>query len=191
MEQDDYSIVKQVISGQQAAYQVIVERYQNYVFTVAMRVLNNREEAEESAQDTFIKAYQTLKTFRGESKFSTWLYTIAYRTAIDTARKKKLPIQSIDGADDYLQIADQLSDLPTNKLMARDMSEKLKSVIALLKPEDATLITLYYLHEKSVKEIVDITGLSKSNVKVKLFRLRETLKKLLERHLEEEIKEYL
>ncbi|MCI5082510.1 MAG: sigma-70 family RNA polymerase sigma factor [Saprospiraceae bacterium] len=188
---EDEQLIKQVLSGQQAAFHQLVLKYQNFVFTITHRVLSSREEAEEAAQDTFLKVYKTLSSFEGKSKFSTWLYSIAYRTAIDLARKKKLPIDSIDNDDHYLQIKDSAKARPDDILQQQDLQTTLQMVIERLKPIDATLITLFYLHEKSIKEIVEITGLSKSNVKTKLHRLRETMRTELADLLQNEAEDLL
>src|SRR3954467_5276953 len=86
---DDIAVIQMVLQGQQAAYATLVERYQQYVFTLAMRYVNNRELAEELSQDVFVKAYRCLADFKGHSKFSTWLYTIVNSTCLSQLRKKK------------------------------------------------------------------------------------------------------
>jgi RNA polymerase sigma factor (sigma-70 family) len=87
----DGQLIDAVIRGDQAAYRSLIDRYQKYVFTIAYNILKNREEAEEAAQDVFIKVYKTLRGFERKSKFSTWLYTIAYRTALDYQKKEEIP----------------------------------------------------------------------------------------------------
>ena len=87
---NDNELISKVLSGDQQAYAGLVSRYQNYVFTLALRVVKSREDAEEVAQDSFIKAYKYLADFKGASKFSTWLYTIVNNTAISFLRKKKV-----------------------------------------------------------------------------------------------------
>ena len=188
---EDLKLVDQTLQGNQAAFEQLVLRYQNYVFTITHRVLPLREEAEEAAQVTFLKVYSTLGAFERKSKFSTWLYTIAYRTAVDVARRKQLAITSIDEDNSYLQLADTKGDNPTDDIFQQDLSEQLQEAIKSLKPDDATLITLFYLHEKPVKEISDIMGLTLSNVKTKLHRLRENLKEVLSKQLKEEIQDLL
>lgn len=187
---EDIQLIEAVLRGDRSAFQRLVERYQNYVFTVTYRVLKSREEAEEAAQDTFIKVYQTLASFEKKSKFSTWLYTIAYRTAIDTARKKQLQTNSIDDEASFLQIKDP-EKTPVQQTQQSDLKLQLEEVIQQLRPEEATLITLFYLNEKSVKEIAEITGLTVTNVKTKLHRTREALRELLQTQLREEVEDML
>src|ERR1044071_10031245 len=93
---NDIEIIGKVLSGDQQAYALLVERYKNYVFTLALRFTKSREDAEEVSQDIFIKAYRALSDFRGASKFSTWLYTIVNNTCITFLRKKKLVTHSLD-----------------------------------------------------------------------------------------------
>ena len=90
----DNEIISRVLKGEQNAYAELVNRYQAYVFTLVLRMIKTREDAEEVAQDVFVKAYRSLADFRGESKFSTWLYTIANTTSITFLRKKKLDVHS-------------------------------------------------------------------------------------------------
>ncbi len=189
---EDIKLVESCLNGSRPAFQQLVERYQDYVFTIAMRVLRSREDAEEAAQDTFLKAYQALGAFEGKSKFSTWLYTIAYRTAVDRARRKQLHVSSIDDDEAFIQVAGPDSgDSPAAELYQQDLSSQLQAAISRLKPVDAALITLFYLHEKPVKEAADILGLSLTNAKTKLHRLREALKEELSDQLETEIQDLL
>ena len=188
--EEDIRLIEAVRNGNRPAFRQLVERYQHYVFTVTYRVLKSREEAEEAAQDTFIKVYNTLHTFEKKAKFSTWLYTIAYRTAIDVARKKQLHTDSIDDEASFLQIKDQ-EKTPVQRTQERDLQLQLQEIIQQLKPEEATLITLFYLNEKSVKEIAEITGLTITNIKTKLHRTREALRELLQVQLREEVEDML
>ena len=154
--EEDLLLVQRVLRGEQAAFRQLVEQYQNYVFTIAMRVLNSREEAEEVAQDVFLKVYKMLGSYRQESKFSSWLY-----------------------ASTAFQAPDVHSKSPAELTQDNDLKHQVQSVINRLKPSDASIITLYYLNEQSVQEIAEITGLSVTNVKTKLFRLREQLRQEL------------
>lgn len=189
--EEDLQLIQKVLRGEQVAFRQLVERYQDYVFTISMKVLNNREQAEEVSQDVFIKVYRMLGTFQQKSRFSTWLYTIAYRAALDEVRKKKRITESIESDDNYLQVADHNSLGSDAQLQQEDLQIQLKKAIDVLKPLDATVITLFYLHERSVQEISSITGLSTSNIKTKLHRLREHLKTQLVSTLKEETKDLL
>ena len=188
---DDNLIIKRVLSGEQRIYQVLVERYQHYVFSISFNILKSREEAEEAAQDTFMKAYRMLSTYKAESRFSTWLYTIAYRSAIDLNRRKKHLAISLEDDRSALQVGDRNALAHTESVEVDDLRNHLNEAIERLKPLDASIITLFYLHERTVKEISEITGLTRTNVKTKLFRLRESLKTILQKKLDKEIQEWL
>ena len=100
---NDNEIISKVLNGDPQAYAGLVNRYQNYVFTLVLRMIRSREDAEEVAQDIFVKAYRSLADFRGASKFSTWLYTIVNTTCITFLRKKKLELQSLDNEQVFVQ----------------------------------------------------------------------------------------
>lgn len=186
----DHQLVRETLRGNQLAFQALVERYQDYVFSVTLKILKKREEAEEAAQDAFVKAYRALGSFEQRSKFATWLYQIAWRTAIDKYRSRPAASQSLDDEKSFLQISDGAAT-PFQKTKQKNTAAIVRLALAKMKPEDASLLTLYYLNEQSVKEISEIMGLSVSNVKVKLFRLRSTLKKILEKNLKHEIKDLI
>lgn len=188
--ENDNLLIKATLQGNKAAFGTLVERYQEYVFSVTLKVLKNKEEAEEAAQDSFIKAYRALAKFEQRSKFATWLYQIAWRTAIDRYRSRPRAGQSLDDDQTFLQVADQEAT-PEQRMQQKNTRTILEAALGQMKPNDATLLTLYYLNEQSVKEIAEIMGLSESNVKVKLFRLRDTLKKVLCRQLQREVKSLL
>ncbi len=190
----DLRLIRRVISGDQQAFASLVDEYKDYVFSICLRVLKKREEAEEAAQDTFLKVYKTLGSFGQKSKFSTWLYTVAYRTALDKTRRKKQRFQSIDEDNPDsppLQLAGDDAEQPDVQTDSRDLRSHLEKAIALLPPIDAAVITLFYLHEKSVKEVALITGMTETNVKTKLHRLRERLKLKLNQYLEAEIQDLI
>src|SRR6476659_10119331 len=106
-EPNDMDIISRVLQGDSAAYASLVQRYQNLVFTIVLRYVKSREDAEEVAQDVFVKAYRSLADFKGASKFSTWLYTIATTTSLTALRKKKLEIHSLDN-EKVFEVADNV-----------------------------------------------------------------------------------
>ena len=176
--------------GNRLAFRRLVEKYQNYVFTIALKILKQRELAEEVAQDVFLKVFHTLDSFEGKSKFSTWLYTIAYRTAIDVARKKQLLTQTLE-EERTKNWQDDFHEDGLQRVSRQDLQQYLKAAIDQLDPLDASIITLYYLHEKLVKEIAEITGLTETNIKTKLYRLRDRLREILTQQLGAEMKDML
>ncbi|MBL7747749.1 MAG: sigma-70 family RNA polymerase sigma factor, partial [Chitinophagaceae bacterium] len=140
---NDNEIISQVLSGDHQAYAGLVNRYQNYVFTLTLRMVKNREDAEEVAQDVFIKAYKYLADFKGASKFTTWLYTIVNNTAISFLRKKKLDIHSLDNEKVFEAADSQDSGMRANLVEQKSKLGMVNQAINLLSPDDAQIITLF------------------------------------------------
>ena len=182
---DDY-LIDRVIKGENNAYAELVDRYKQMVYTLAYKIVKNREDAEEVAQDTFVKAYNALNDFKGDSKFSTWLYKIAYYRSLDYLKKNKRQVETtkIDISEEY-NIA-SLDDA-LDALEAKDRTEIIKHAIQKLPGEDSVLITLYYFETLSMNEISKVMGISPNTIKVRLFRGRKRLAKILENNLEKEI----
>lgn len=168
--------IEAIQHGDPAPYTFIVEEYQHMAYTIALRILGNVEDAEDIAQESFIKAYQQINQFQFRSKFSTWLYTIVYRTAISKMREGKLNFFSIsDEVDDqYTSNSPQME-----QLQAKQEQQLVKQAILKLPRTEALMITLFYLNENSVKEIQEITGLSSALIKIRLFRGRKRLEREL------------
>lgn len=184
----DKEIISRVLQGEQNAYAELVNRYQSYVFTLTIRMIKSREDAEEVAQDVFIKAYRSLADFRGESKFSTWLYTITNTTCITFLRKKKLDTHSLDN-EKVFEVADSHdSGFRANIVEQKSRVNMVNAAISLLSPDDAEIITLFYKAEQNLEEIGRILGLEPNTVKVRLHRARTRLKEKMEKHFSEEVK---
>ena len=184
----DNEIISRVLKGEQNAYAELVNRYQAYVFTLVLRMIKSREDAEEVAQDVFIKAYRSLADFRGESKFSTWLYTIANTTSITFLRKKKLDVHSLDN-EKVFEVADSKdSGFRANLIEQKSRVNMVNEAIALLSPDDAEIITLFYKAEQNLEEISRILRLETNTVKVRLHRARTRLKEKMEKNFSEEVK---
>ena len=166
----DNEIIRRVLAGEQTLYAHLVERYQNYVFTLVLRMIDSREDAEEVSQDIFVKAYRSLADFRGESKFSTWLYTIVRTSCITFLRKKKMDTLSLDNEKTYLQVENQESSFKANAVEHKSRQRMVNEAIGMLSPDDAQIITLFYKAEQSLEEMARILGLEPGNVKVKLHR---------------------
>jgi RNA polymerase sigma factor (sigma-70 family) len=187
--ENDNQLIRQVLSGQQQAYGTLVSRYQNFVFTICLRYTSNREDAEEIAQDVFIKAYRSLADFRGESKFSTWLYTIVTTSCITFLRKKKLETRSLDD-ETVFTVADNIdSGARANQVEQKSKITMVNEAIKLLLPDDARIITLFYKGEQSLEEIGSILGMEPNTIKVKLHRARVRLKEKMETHFVQEVRD--
>lgn len=185
----DTEIINQVLSGQQNAYAGLVSRYQDYVFTLALRMLKNREDAEEVAQDVFVKAYRSLADFRGDSKFSTWLYTITNTSSISFLRKKKLDTRTLDNEKIFELAENQDSSFKANQVEQKSRVNMVNQAISLLSFDDAEVLTLFYKAEQSLEEISKILRLESNTVKVRLHRARARLKQKLESHFSQEVKD--
>ena len=182
---DVTTLIPRILSGDGQAYAQVVQHFQHMVYTVCHRVLRNAEDAEEATQDTFVKAYQHLEGFSGQSKFSTWLYSIAYRTAISHGRKRRHDTTSID---------DMVHHPPAENHETADRHELrgvLDKALSCIPAEDAAILSFFYLEEMSVEEIVTVTGLGASNVKVKLHRGRKKLLDTLNEQMGPEARELL
>jgi RNA polymerase sigma factor (sigma-70 family) len=187
----DIELIEQTLGGNQSAYADLVRRHQRFVFTLALRFAKGREDAEEIAQDCFIKAYRSLSSFQQQSKFSTWLYSIVYTTAMTFLRKKRIDTSSIDDDESYIQIEGKPSGYDEYNVENKSRSYYLSQAIEQLLPDDATIITMFYKGEQSLEEIAQVMGIEANTVKVKLFRARQRLKEKLERNLKHEVKELI
>ena len=174
MIKDEARILQQILNGNAAAYRIVVESYKDLVFSLVLKIIRNREEAEEISQDVFLKAYHALGSFKFESKFSTWLFRIAYNTAISKTRKKSIVNAPID---DYVIQNFSVDNIQENMDRANDEVKivVMNKVVSELPEEEQLLINLFYFNRQSVEDISIITGLSDSNVKVKLHRIRKKI----------------
>lgn len=189
MKQDKYYI-ERVLRGDINSFSYLVDKHKGMVYSISLRMLKNAEDAEELAQDTFVKAFSSLKDFKFESKFSTWLYRINYNSAISKLRKKQ--IETLDVDDVVLSDREVVSTYNAiNEVKRNEQKKYINEAIDNLKEDDAFLITMYYLNENTIEEICEITGLTLSNVKVKLFRARKRFYDELKVILKDEVKAIL
>jgi len=171
---EDTFYIKQVLEGDNSAFAMLVERHTDMVFTIVIKLVKNHHEAEEVAQDVFIKAYQALPGFEGTARFSTWLYRIAYNTAISKLRKPKKVFAPIDEnlIDNFTTDSVERG---VEALSQEEMLLALNSVMEKLPEEDSLLLNLFYKNSMTVEDISQITGLTQSNVKVRLYRIRKRM----------------
>ena len=160
---------------------------EQYAFTLAFRLVKSREDAHEVAQDSFLRAFRYLPEFRGEAKFSTWLYKIVRSTALNFLRKNQPDIRSLDDEDRPLHLPDSSTPDASKNLERIDRQTTIKKAIAQLSPDDANVITLFYLYEHSLEEICQITDLSLTNAKTKLCRARQRLKTIMDTKFADEL----
>ena len=156
------------------------------IFTLALRMVKNREEAEEVSQDTFIKVYKSLNKFKGDSKFSTWIYRVGYNTCLDQLKKNKREQQTV-AIDEFTEHQIKTLDNALESMELQERKQAIQDCLQLLPSEDSYLITLYYFEELSLDEIAKVIGLTANNIKVKLFRSRKKLATIFKAQLEPEI----
>ena len=174
-------ILNRVIEGDMAAYGELVNKYQSFCYTLALRILKNPMEAEEAAQDAFIKAHRSLKYFNGTSKFSSWLYRITYNTSISYYRKRK-------NHESFEIVKFDKSHGEENSYSEKlDRRRFIEEAIGNLNEVDASVITLFYFEELSLEEIGKIMALRPNLVKVKLHRARKKLANELKEILRGEV----
>jgi len=162
-------LIDRILAGEQQLYAELVNKYKSYAFTIALKILDSRPEAEEAAQDAFIKAYHHLGGFNRESKFSTWLYRIAFNTAVSYKRKRKGSFQSFENVIvEYGQEGEGM-------LERNDKKKFIQQAMTKLNEADRLAITLFYLQEFSLEEIAEITGMQTNTVKVRVHRARQRL----------------
>lgn len=173
--------IKQVLKGDQSAYGEIVEIYKDKVFQLCFRILGNRHEAEDMAQEAFIRAYVNISSFNIDLKFSTWLYRIATNLCIDRIRKKKpdyyldAEVLGTDGLTMYSQIASD-TILPEDEIESLELQETIQREITKLPEKYRSVIVLKYIEELSLNEISEILDIPLGTVKTRIHRGREALR---------------
>ena len=166
--------IKRILDGETALFSAFLEQYSHQVFSLIVKIIPCREEAEELTQDTFLKAFRKLDSFKGNSSFSTWLYRIAYNTAISAMRKKKVFYPVFDERQ-FQNIPDQSVDALLNHEEDESLIGKLEEAVEKLKPEERVVVALYYQEDRSVAEIASVMQITPENVKAKLFRIRKKI----------------
>jgi RNA polymerase sigma-70 factor, ECF subfamily len=171
---DEFQIIQRILNGETNQFSFLLNRYSHTIYSLIARIIPSREDAEELTQDTFLKAFKKLDTFKGDCSFSTWLFRIAYNTAVSATRKARVEFPAIDET-----MLDRVSDDTAETVFAEDENEellqKLEAALAQLNVEEKILITLYYSEDRSVAEIASIMELTGDNVKIKLYRIRKKL----------------
>ncbi|MBT2759583.1 RNA polymerase sigma factor SigW [Mesobacillus foraminis] len=178
------SRIAQVLKGDQNAYGEVVELYKDKVFQLCYRMLGNRHEAEDIAQEAFIRAYVNIQSFNLNKKFSSWIYRIATNLCIDRIRKKKpdyfldAEVPGTEGLTMYSQIASDTA-LPEDELESLELQETVQKEISKLPDKYRSVIVLKYIEELSLNEISEILDLPLGTVKTRIHRGREALRQQL------------
>ena len=180
---DENILIEAINNGDTRAYAQLVNRYKDLVYTLALRMLKHKEEAEEVAQDTFVKVFKSLHKFKGDSKFSTWIYKVAYNTCLDTIKKNKKHLNNVT-IDEYNFNKLDTIDNALDNIIKEEKSALIKNCINKLPEDSSALLTLFYFEELSLDEISKIINIEANTVKVKLFRARKKLAVILEQYLQ-------
>ena len=179
--EEEFELIDRVLAGQTDAYARLVDSYKSFAFTIALKVLENRAEAEEAAQDAFIRAFHYLKKFNREARFSTWLYRITFNTAISAKRKNKMRLDSIENT---IIVQEGSSE---DALERNDKHVFITQAMEKLNEMDKLAIQLYYLQEFSLDEVGEIMGQPSNTIKVRVHRARLRLAEELTKILKSEV----
>lgn len=177
-------LIQQVLKGNRKAFESLVNRYQRTVYHVIFKIVKEKEEAKDLMQETFLKAYSSISTYKSQYRFTTWLYRIAVNNAIDYLRKKKIATLSLDQKIEtkYGKLSFEPKDWtynPERKLLAKKKRFSIEEAIEALPKKYREVISYRHKKEKSYQEIAEILGIPVGTVKARIFRGRELLKKKL------------
>lgn len=179
-QQDEYLLIDRILSGEKELYATLVDKYKTYAYTIALKIVENRPEAEEAAQDAFIKAFHYLKGFNQEARFSTWLYRIVFNTAISYKRKNRQQFQGFENTIlEYDQRADSDAEQDDKQLFLAKAMDKLNEA-------DKLAIQLFYIKEFSMEEVAEMMGQNLNTIKVRVHRARQRLADELKKILKQE-----
>lgn len=168
---DETQLLKGLKKGSREAVDELLNQYQHYIFTICLSVLKMKEEAEEATQDTFLKILKAVPEFDQRGKLTTWIYPIAYRTALDYLKKRKPTKELITDSDIQIEVI--------NESETGDRMDRVQRAINALPPEEAGLIRMFYLEQLSIKELSEYLEMTESNLKVKLYRTRKKIMTLV------------
>ena len=178
--EQELAVIRRVQRGDSNAFEYLVAAYEKNVYNLALRMTGNPEDAEDMAQEAFLKAYSSLDSFRGDSKFSVWLYRIVSNVCLDFLRKQKkrqsfsLSMEDDDGEEGELELPD-LRRLPEDELEKKLTRDAVQRGLAQL-PEDARqILLLREIQGLSYEEIGEALGLEPGTVKSRIFRARKKL----------------
>jgi RNA polymerase sigma-70 factor (ECF subfamily) len=173
----DQEIIDSVRKGNESDYSIIIDKYKNKAFSMLKRMLKNEFDAEEVLQDCFLKAFNSLGTFKGEAKFSTWFYRIVYNTALTRLSSKKRRTENeMSSVEEHFDLK---SDYGSDEIEKKDVNQFIHDTISKLPERYSAIITMFYLNEMSIEEISEVMQITVSNVKVMLHRSRNALRDLI------------
>lgn len=170
----DAYYIERVQAGDTGCFACLLDRYSRPVHSLILKMVHSKEDAEELAQDVFMKVFRNLSSFKGDCGFSTWIYRIAYNTAISELRRKRQEFVAIEESQISNVSEEEVSEM-LGRTSTTEQLDKLEAALEQLPPDERALILLFYMKEKTVDELTVITGLGASNIKVKLHRIRKKL----------------
>jgi len=184
----DEELIARVLAGDEASYGTLVIRYRDYVYTIAVRIVGSEEDAEDVAQEAFVRAHRALPRFRGDSKFSSWLYRIATNRALTHLKKRRRRAVTVDiesGSHVEAVISDDgRSEEMSPELRVRDEEFRcaVRAAVLELPEQYRVVVTLFYLEERSYKEVAATLGIPMGTLKTHLHRARALLRDILTKH---------
>lgn len=177
MSDQEMTWVEQARAGDQRAFGLLVQAYQKPVFNLTYRMLGNAQEAEDAAQETFLRAYSSLRQYQMDHKFSTWLFAIANHHCIDRLRKRRVSFVSIED-NPVLENLTGEAPLPERQALLREQSAEMQRLLQQLEPEYRLPLVLRYWEDYSYEDIAETMGITVAAVKSRLFRARQQIAKL-------------
>ncbi len=185
----DKLLINRIKKGEKSAFEALINRHKGFAFTIAFRVLNNREDAEEVAQDAFLQVFRNLDDFQEQSKFTTWFYRIVFNAALMQKRKNRILADDVESTHEAWNVSN--SDDASGEMRSNERKTAIQAALKKLSADDVTMITLFYLKEQSLEEIAEIIEISAETAKVKLHRARKRLLEELKQNFKTEIRELL
>ena len=175
---DDHLIISQIISGKRDLFRLLVRRHEHSVYGMGLGFFRNKEDASDFTQEVFLKVYRSLSNFEGRSRFSTWLYKIAYNTAINRVNRTK-EYQSLvmdEGTESHLSD----NETPERILIRKAARQALLDAVETLPERYRVCVDLFFFYERSYQEIEAITGFPVNTIKSHVFRAKKLLREKLE-----------
>lgn len=174
-------LIQQCLSGNRDAFRRLIEPHQDFVFRVALSVLGNREEAEEAAQDAFVRAYRGLGSFSARVPFQAWMYRIAIRTALNARRRRRRIFERLKPPAWFGRLASETSEAPDVRFAKQDARVRLRAIIDRLPGKLQEVVVLTYMEDLCCGEVAQRLNVPEGTVKSRLHRAREKLQKAIER----------
>lgn len=177
-QQTDEQIIAEIRQGNQEAYRILVERHKNYIFTLMYRELGHRETAEDLAQEVFVKLYRYLPHFRGEAKFTTWMYRLAMNTLTDYRRaQKRRPLETIvDSIKSWFN--DRVEEEPEERMLLLEEQQEVQLVLGKLKEKYRIVLVLYHMQQLSYQEISMVLEIPLRTVETRLYRAKQQFERI-------------